>query len=113
MQTSGRTSYIRNTEGKQVAYWAGEQVYQNIAVDDRCSSSIFAPVFDFTHACPLEWATRSSERSPSHYNYFNTEGSLHLWNLLEYEQSVTGKFLLRKFHLGKFHLENSSYGKTM
>ena len=27
--------------------------------------------------------------------------------------SVTGKFLLRKFHLGKFHLENSSYGKFL
>ena len=28
-------------------------------------------------------------------------------------QSVTGKFLLRKFHLGKFYLENSSYGKFL
>ena len=27
--------------------------------------------------------------------------------------TVTGKFLLRKFHLGKFHLENSSYGKFL
>ena len=26
---------------------------------------------------------------------------------------MTGKFLLRKFHLGKFHLENSSYGKFL
>ena len=26
---------------------------------------------------------------------------------------VTGKSLLRKFHLGKFHLENSSYGKFL
>ena len=27
--------------------------------------------------------------------------------------AVTGKFLLRKFHLGKFHRENSSYGKFL
>ena len=26
---------------------------------------------------------------------------------------VTGIFLLRKFHLGKFHLDNSSYGKFL
>ena len=28
-----------------------------------------------------------------------------------YDERVTGIFLIRKFHLGKFHLENSSYGK--
>ena len=30
-----------------------------------------------------------------------------------YVSPVTGKFLLRKFHLGKFHQENSSYGKFL
>ena len=44
----------------------------------------------------------SLRASPSAQNLF--QGSD--WHFL-----VTGKFLLRKFHLGKFHLENSSYGK--
>ena len=29
------------------------------------------------------------------------------------DDGVLGKFLLRKFHLGKFHMENSSYGKFL
>ena len=43
-----------------------------------------------------------------HHN-FRVKGIL--WILMV--SSVTGKFLLRKFHLGKFHLENSSYGKFL
>ena len=40
-------------------------------------------------------------------NYF---GFFVRWSM-EIILTVTGKFILRKFHLGKFDLENSSYGK--
>ena len=56
--------------------------------------------------------TQNQQKNISEPNLTNTffvEKKLELDSL----PLVTGKFLLRKFHLGKFHLENSSYGKFL
>ena len=63
--------------------------------------------------------TRVGDRGPRYFILFISIMLLFFmlfpryFNNVGHDISVTGIFLLRKFHLGKFHQENSSYGKFL